>query len=542
MPETPELEGFDEIEVVGRGGFGVVYKARQIDFDRLVAIKVLSDVFDDQTRSRFDRERRALGALSSHPNIVQVHASGLTEDGRPYLVMELAPGGSLADRVAREGPLPWHEAAAVGAKLADALDVAHTKGVLHRDIKPENVLFSSFGEPMLADFGIAQMVGQTATRTGIVTASVEHAAPEVLDGKRATQASDQYALASTIFSALTGEAPFVHDGDESMIPMIARMATEPPPDLRPRGIPDTLCTPLERGLAKDDHQRYPTAREFAQALRGAAGEPPRPPPQPAAAAGGGGSSASSTRRVDGPTPSEPEGPGRRRISRWVLIGSLGVLVVLGGVAAIVIGSSGGSGSKAASHSSGSGSGSSVVLYNDSLAAASTALQPSSDSSSSSSFTNGGLQITNKNAGGSVNITPTFAATGAQLASVTAQADVALADPQQGAGLACRVQGGGDRYAFLITRSGAYGIFKNSGNNSTELQSGSTTASDNYHLQIACSGPANPRVTDTVNLRFQVGTNSVTTADSNSALSTGKVGMEVDGASTALFGNLAVSSP
>lgn len=114
MADSLGLEGFDDVEVIGRGGFGVVYRARQVDFDRLVAVKVLTGEFDDKARSRFDRERKALGALSSHPNIVQVHASGLTRDGRPYLVMDFAAGGSLGDRLAHDGPMPWPEAIAMG--------------------------------------------------------------------------------------------------------------------------------------------------------------------------------------------------------------------------------------------------------------------------------------------------------------------------------------------------------------------------------------------------------------------------------------------
>jgi serine/threonine protein kinase len=266
MADTLGLPGFEVLEIVGRGGFGVVYKARQVDFDRLVAVKVLIGEFDERARSRFDRERKALGALSSHPNIVQVYASGRMDDGNPYLVMEFATGGSLADRMTREGPVPWREAGGVGVKIAVALSAAHERGVLHRDVKPENVLFATFGEPMLADFGIAQVVGQTATGTGIITASVQHAAPEVLNGLRPTEASDQYALASTIHAAIAGRAPFVRDTDESLIPMIARISTEAPPDLRAQGVPDGVCAALERALAKDPKDRYQTVDELRMEL------------------------------------------------------------------------------------------------------------------------------------------------------------------------------------------------------------------------------------------------------------------------------------
>lgn len=223
-------------------------------------------------------------------------------------------------------------------------------------MKPDNILFSKYGEPMLADFGIAQITGQTATRTGTVTASVEHAAPEILDGKRPSEASDQYALASTIYAAILGRAPFVHQDDDPMIPMITRMATEPPPDLRPRGVPDGVCAVLERSLAKTPAQRFPKSADLAQALRAAApaeaATTPAPPPTP--------SPASATRQVDvppstpppsspppptapPPTPSAGAPPPRRpRLGRRAIaLATVAAIVVGGTVAGIVAATSGG---------------------------------------------------------------------------------------------------------------------------------------------------------------------------------------------------------
>ena len=129
---------------------------------------------------------RALGALSQHPHVVTVFVSGFTADGRPYLSMEYMPGGSLADRIAG-GALPWPEAVDVVIKVAGVLQAAHDAGVLHRDIKPGNILVSGYGEPKLADFGIARMEDRTETRSGVVSATIEHAAPEVLAGQRPTR-------------------------------------------------------------------------------------------------------------------------------------------------------------------------------------------------------------------------------------------------------------------------------------------------------------------------------------------------------------------
>jgi len=262
------IDGFDELDEIGRGGFGIVYKARQQDLRRVVAIKVLGGVLDDRARSRFEREGRAMGALSDEAAIITVHSTGFTADDRPFIVMEYLPGGTLDDRLA-DGPSPmgWREAFEIGAKLADALGFAHQAGILHRDIKPANVLFSRRGEPKLGDFGIARLKGAFETGSGVVTTTVAHAAPEVLAGKQPSEASDVYSLGSTIYTLIAGSPAFVHDSDESLLPIYARIVTEPVPDLRARNVPDEVCRLLEHAMNKDPESRIGSAAEFAQRLR-----------------------------------------------------------------------------------------------------------------------------------------------------------------------------------------------------------------------------------------------------------------------------------
>jgi serine/threonine protein kinase len=160
VSEGFDVPGYQDVEQIGAGGFGAVYRARQPAFDRTVAVKVLNGRLDDEaTLRRFQRECQALGSVSSHPNIVPVYDAGGTPQGQPYMVMAFIRRGSLAQRLAVAGRLPWTEVAELGVKLAGALHSAHLAGVLHRDIKPENILVSDYGEPLLADFGIAQRAG-----------------------------------------------------------------------------------------------------------------------------------------------------------------------------------------------------------------------------------------------------------------------------------------------------------------------------------------------------------------------------------------------
>lgn len=263
---TPEVAGLSGLEPVGRGGFGTVYRARDERFDRTVAVKVLHQAsVGPEAAARFDRECRATGLLSSHPNIVAVYDSGRTDDGSMYLVMEYLPGGSLADLL-RRGPRPTTEALRVGVDLAGALETAHRAGVIHRDVKPENVLFSEFGVVKLVDFGIARMKSAYETRSGSISATLSHAPPEVIAGAATTAASDVYSLASVLFTMLAGAPPFDRPGEDSLGPLLARITSQAPPDLRQRGIPDPLAAVIEQGLAKDPADRFSSAADFGAAL------------------------------------------------------------------------------------------------------------------------------------------------------------------------------------------------------------------------------------------------------------------------------------
>ena len=264
-----DIAGYAGAELIGQGGFGAVYRADDEAHGRQVAIKVLPSSLGESELRRFDRERQTMGRLGSHANIVPVYESGYTEAGEPYIVMELASGGSLRERLAASGPVPWEEAVEILVAVSGAVQAAHDKGVLHRDIKPDNILIDAYGWPKLADFGIAS-VAASSTNTTTTRASLAHAAPEQLQGEPSTTAVDVYALGSTFHTLVTGSAPFVRETDDSPTPIITRTLMEPPPDLRPQGIPGAVAAVVERAMAKDPDDRQETARQFGAELKSAA--------------------------------------------------------------------------------------------------------------------------------------------------------------------------------------------------------------------------------------------------------------------------------
>ena len=267
----PAVPGIEDLVPIGRGGFSVVYRGYQSQLGRDVAVKVLSSaLWDGADADRWRREITAMGRLSNHPNIVAAYAGGLTDDGRPYVVMPYLPEGSLGDRVRRSGPLPPAEVATLGAQLAGALASAHEAGVLHRDVKPDNVLLSPYGQPQLTDFGIARLLDATTTMTRTIHATVAYAPPEVLAGRPATEAADVYGLGATLFACLAGAPPFPSTEHDNVVSLVSRITTQRPPDLGALGVPEPLAAVISDSLAKTPAERIPTAAELQRRLEAAA--------------------------------------------------------------------------------------------------------------------------------------------------------------------------------------------------------------------------------------------------------------------------------
>ncbi|QSE86401.1 serine/threonine-protein kinase [Rhodococcus koreensis] len=262
-------EGFEDACIVGRGGFGIVYRCRQPTLDRVVAVKVLSPDPDHMDRARFLREQQAMGRLSGHPNIVHVLQAGITYTGRPYIVMPFHRRDSLDSWITHHGALTAAEALAVGVKLAGALETAHRAGVLHRDIKPGNILLTEYGEPQLTDFGIARITGGEETTRGLVAGSPAYTAPELLSGVDASVVTDVYGLGATLFTALAGRPAFARRRGEQVFAQLMRIGTEPLPDLRDVKVPEAVCTVIESAMARDPAERPTTAADLGAALRDA---------------------------------------------------------------------------------------------------------------------------------------------------------------------------------------------------------------------------------------------------------------------------------
>src|ERR1700754_1084432 len=267
IPAELRDAGFEDVAEIGHGGFGVVYRCAQPLLDRTVAVKVLTADLDQENLDRFLREQHAMGRLSGHPNIVTILQVGTTTTGRPFIVMPYHAKNSLEALVRLHGPLDWHETLRIGVKLAGALEAAHQAGILHRDVKPGNILLSEYGEPELTDFGIARIAGGFQTATGVITGSPAVTAPEVLEGKKPTPASDVYSLGATLFCALTGHAAYERRSGEKVVAQFLRISSQPIPDLRENGLPDRVAAIIERAMARDPTDRPESAAQFGEELR-----------------------------------------------------------------------------------------------------------------------------------------------------------------------------------------------------------------------------------------------------------------------------------
>ncbi len=258
--------GFADIAEIGIGSLATVYRAREVGTNRLVALKLLN-VRDASPRAieSFERESIALGAVSSHPNIVTLFRSFRAADGRPVLVLELCRG-AVSDRTRGLEGLPVAEVVAIGVKIAGALETAHRAGILHRDVKPQNILITEFGEPALADFGVAMLQSSTQTTAGLFDFTTLHAAPELLEGGETSAATDVYELASSLYQLIAGKSAFrAYDG-ESPASVILRILRDPVQPLLKAHIPTQLSDLLVYAMSKDKDSRPPTAAEFAAEL------------------------------------------------------------------------------------------------------------------------------------------------------------------------------------------------------------------------------------------------------------------------------------
>ncbi|MDW8808338.1 serine/threonine-protein kinase [Streptomyces scabiei] len=266
-PERLDLPGYEIQEILGRGGFATVYRARQLAVGREVALKVDSRVLSTpRDRQRFLREVTAAGQLSGHPHVVPVHDAGVLADDRPYMVLELCPGGSLGDRLHRQGAFPLKEARDIGVGLADAVAAAHAAGVLHRDIKPGNVMVNRYGGVALTDFGLAAMPRPgrelSVTREALTPA---YAPPEAFHMAEPSPAGDVYSLAATVHALLCGRPPHhPEDGTQLSLAELIVRHTWPYADLP--GVPPALNAALRHALAADPAGRLSDAGVFRDAL------------------------------------------------------------------------------------------------------------------------------------------------------------------------------------------------------------------------------------------------------------------------------------
>ncbi|MGI8328897.1 protein kinase domain-containing protein [Actinomadura scrupuli] len=264
-----DLPGYEIADLLGQGGFGTVYRARQLAVQRAVALKIDSRVLaTERDRRRFMREVTAAGQLSGHPHVVALYDAGLLADGRPYLVLELCPNGSLGDRLHDKGPFPPEEVRDIGVRIADAVAAAHAAGVLHRDIKPGNILVNQYGGVALADFGLAAMpqpgLESSATREALTPA---YAPPEAFRLEEPSPAGDVYSLGATLYALLSGRPPHFPPDRQPSIHALMAAHLRPVPDLP--GVPPALTAVLRQSMAYDPAARQPSAAALRDALAAA---------------------------------------------------------------------------------------------------------------------------------------------------------------------------------------------------------------------------------------------------------------------------------
>ena len=276
MPQTLIDDRYAPGNLLGSGGMAEVCLAHDEVLGRDVALKILKNQYaeNDEFVERFRREARSAAALN-HPNIVSVYDRGSSKDGTYYIVMEYVPGGTLKERILREGPLDPGTVAELGSQVARALGSAHEKSVIHRDVKPQNVLLTDTGNAKVTDFGIARAANATTTsQPNLVLGTAGYMSPEQAKGDPVGPQSDLYSLGVVLYEMLTGELPY---SAEDPVALAMKHVIESPPSPRDANpeVPEALDALTIKLLAKKPEDRYASAAELADDLeRVRSGLPP----------------------------------------------------------------------------------------------------------------------------------------------------------------------------------------------------------------------------------------------------------------------------
>jgi len=314
------LGPYEVIEVVGRGGMGVVLKGHDDRLNRVVAIKVLHPrlAINATARKRFRRESRAAAAVS-HDHVVTIHAVEEV-DGLPILVMEYVEGVSLQQRIKENGPLMLEEILRVGMQAASGLAAAHAQGIIHRDVKPSNILLENGVERVkLTDFGLARAVDDVhLTKSGVLAGTPEYMSPEQAHAEPVDGRSDLFSLGSVLYACCTGRSPFRADSTMAALRRVCEDTPRPIREINPE-IPDWLVEIIDRLLAKDREERFESASEVAELLGGhlAHLQHPTDVPQPA--------------RLKPSATAGPSRPNRFLRRRWIAAAAAALVVLVAGM-------------------------------------------------------------------------------------------------------------------------------------------------------------------------------------------------------------------